>query len=127
MDLKRSKIKKALKEILERECNVKTKYKGAMNVDEIVAIVALPIQSFEPFAQSHPKIYETGLEITIDVIGHEEDPIEAKAEEINKNILKNSSDLELKEIRSFNSRESDQHINGLQLVYEYQTHTEMEA
>lgn len=126
MDLKRSKIRKDLLGILERDCKVSTYYRGAMNLDEIVAIVGFPLQSFEPFAQSGPKIYQSDLEITIDVIGHKLDEIEGKAEQINQRALSELYGLELKEIRSFNSRESEKNISGLQLVYEYQTHVQME-
>ena len=126
MDLKRLKLKKSFEEIIKQNCDVKTFYKGSINLEEIVAIISFPSQSFEVFAQSGPKIYTSELDIKVNVLGHKVDEVEAIAEQINRHLLKSYSSLDLVSINSSSSFEGDTRINGVQLSYEFKTHIEQE-
>ena len=126
MDLKRLTVKRSIEDIVKRLCPIREDYKGAINLDGTVAIIALPSQTFEPFAQSGPKIYATELDIKVDILGNKMHEVDVIAQEINEDILLKFTSIDLLNIQVLHNFESDVKINGIRLSYVYKDHIEQE-
>lgn len=126
MDLKRLIVKKEIADIVGRMCPVRDYYNGAINVGEVLAIIGIPSQTFELFAQSEPKIYKSELDIKVDILGNKMHEVEVVAQEINQEILKKFTSMDLLNIQMLHNFESDVKVNGIRLSYVFNTHVEQE-
>ena len=79
MDLKRLHLKKQIEKEIAKKYPVVQHYQGAMNLGETVAIVSVPFQKFEVYAQSGPKIYRTDMDIKVEVLGYKSEEVEEVA------------------------------------------------
>ena len=127
MDLKRLKIKKLIEQVIEEKCSVKTKYKGEINLEDVTALVSIPAQHFDIYAQSDPKIYKTEMDIKISVLGHDYGEIETIAEFINQYVLMCLDAIDLRNIRTFENFEGQRKVSGLELSYEFKTYVRQEG
>ena len=127
MDLKRLKIKKEISEIVGKTCQVRDFYHGAINVGKVIAVIGLPSQTFELFAQSGPKIYQTEIDVNVDILGESLNEVDEIAQEINSGVLGRFDSIDLLNIQMLHNFESDVKINGIRLSYVFKGQVVQEA